>query len=181
VCYRPDVGYVQGMSYLAGMLLLNMDTLDAFVALCNMLNRKCHMAFSKGDQKMIECYKNAFQVLFAESLPALSAHLASLGLESDLFLFDWIVTLFTRSLPLEVTSRIWDMYCLQGELALFRAALAVLHAIERRLLGQPFDVIIHTLTHPLTLSEPEFIQHLAAVVLPEKKLQAVLAKYVPKA
>jgi len=26
VFYRPDVGYVQGMSYLAAMLLLSMDT-----------------------------------------------------------------------------------------------------------------------------------------------------------
>eukprot|EP00052_Salpingoeca_macrocollata_P013332 m.104070 g.104070 ORF g.104070 m.104070 type:complete len:103 (+) comp18869_c0_seq6:145-453(+) len=25
VCYRPDIGYIQGMSFLAAMLLLNME------------------------------------------------------------------------------------------------------------------------------------------------------------
>ena len=29
-CYRPDIGYMQGMSFLAAMLLLNMDSKDAF-------------------------------------------------------------------------------------------------------------------------------------------------------
>ena len=28
--YRPDIGYVQGMSYLAAILLLNMDTYECF-------------------------------------------------------------------------------------------------------------------------------------------------------
>ena len=35
--YRPDVGYVQGMSFLAAILLLNMEAMDAFTALANML------------------------------------------------------------------------------------------------------------------------------------------------
>lgn len=35
---RPDVGYVQGMSYLAAMLLLNMDVYDSFVCFANLLN-----------------------------------------------------------------------------------------------------------------------------------------------
>lgn len=39
VCYRPDVGYVQGMSYLASMFLLFLDPFDAFVCLANVLNR----------------------------------------------------------------------------------------------------------------------------------------------
>lgn len=32
VVYRPDVGYVQGMSFLAGMLLLNIGTCDGSAA-----------------------------------------------------------------------------------------------------------------------------------------------------
>jgi hypothetical protein len=30
IVHRPDIGYVQGMSYLAGMLLMNLDEVDAF-------------------------------------------------------------------------------------------------------------------------------------------------------
>jgi hypothetical protein len=38
VCYRPDIGYVQGMSYLAAVMLLYMDTFPAFCCLANLLN-----------------------------------------------------------------------------------------------------------------------------------------------
>ncbi|KAG8269172.1 hypothetical protein J6590_004467 [Homalodisca vitripennis] len=45
VCYRPDVGYVQGMSFIAAVLILNMEAADAFVCFANLLNKPCHMAF----------------------------------------------------------------------------------------------------------------------------------------
>ena len=39
VCYRPDVGYVQGMSYLASMLLLFVhDPFDCFTCFANLLS-----------------------------------------------------------------------------------------------------------------------------------------------
>jgi hypothetical protein len=49
-CYamlRPDVGYVQGMGYLAGMLLLYMDTYEAFVCLANLLNNHFFLSLFK--------------------------------------------------------------------------------------------------------------------------------------
>lgn len=168
------------MSHVAAMLLLNMDTFDAFQALCNMLNKRCHRAFSKSDTRMIQCYKKAFESLFVEYLPAIHGHFQALGVESDLFLFDWFVTLFSRALPLEVASRIWDVYFLQGEILLFKAALAVLQTIEANILGQTINVIIHLLTHPLQVDELKFFTNLHSINLPEKKFQSVLLKYVPR-
>lgn len=46
------------MSFLAAMLLLNMDLLDAFIAFANLLNRPCQMAFFMVDQPMVSCYVN---------------------------------------------------------------------------------------------------------------------------
>jgi hypothetical protein len=43
--FRPDVGYVQGMSYLVAMLLLYMDMYPAFVTLANMLNSNHFYSF----------------------------------------------------------------------------------------------------------------------------------------
>lgn len=53
VCYRPDVGYVQGMSFIAAVLILNMDAPDAFVCFANLLNRPCHRAFYSLDQPLV--------------------------------------------------------------------------------------------------------------------------------
>ena len=54
VCYQPDIGYVQGMSFIAAVLLLNMEELDAFICFANMLDMPCHKAFYSLDvQKVI--------------------------------------------------------------------------------------------------------------------------------
>ena len=41
------------MSFLAAMLLLNMDLSDAFIAFANLINRACQMAFFMVDQNMV--------------------------------------------------------------------------------------------------------------------------------
>lgn len=180
VTYRPDIGYVQGMSFLAATLLLNADTFDAFKILCNMLNRRCHMAFFQMDLKRIQGYKEVFRTLFQELLPALFAHFEHCGVEPELFIFDWFITLYTRSLPLEIASRIWDVYFLQGEYFLFKTAIGILRTIEKRLLGQPFDVIAYDLTHLPAMDEAEFFENVHTLPLLEKRFAAVLAKHVPK-
>ena len=45
--YRPDVGYIQGMSYLAGNLLLYMAPYPAFVCFANLLNSPYFHTFLK--------------------------------------------------------------------------------------------------------------------------------------
>lgn len=43
--YRPDIGYVQGMSYIAATLLLYMDEHSAFITFCNMITKYPIMPF----------------------------------------------------------------------------------------------------------------------------------------
>ncbi|XP_050351969.1 TBC1 domain family member 12-like isoform X2 [Nymphalis io] len=38
VCYRPDIGYIQGMSFIAAVLILNMEAPQAFVCFANLLD-----------------------------------------------------------------------------------------------------------------------------------------------
>lgn len=48
------------MSFLAAMLLLNMDLVDAFVAFANLLNRPCQMAFFMVNQPMVKLVFHLF-------------------------------------------------------------------------------------------------------------------------
>lgn len=63
VCYRPDVGYVQGMSFIAAVLILNMDVSDAFICFSNLLNRPCLMAFFSLNQPLV-CFISLLQLLY---------------------------------------------------------------------------------------------------------------------
>ncbi|XP_062849534.1 TBC1 domain family member 14-like [Trichomycterus rosablanca] len=125
-CYRPDVGYVQGMSFIAAVLLLNMNTSDAFIAFTNLLNKPCQMAFYRVDHSLMLTYFAAFEVFFEENMPKLFAHFKSNNLTPDIYLIDWIFTLYSKSLPLDVACRVWDVFCRDGEEFLFRTALGIL-------------------------------------------------------
>ncbi|KAG7330641.1 hypothetical protein KOW79_006863 [Hemibagrus wyckioides] len=125
-CYRPDVGYVQGMSFIAAVLILNMNTADAFIAFANLLNKPCQMAFYRVDHSLMLTYFAAFEVFFEENLPKLFAHFKSNSLTPDIYLIDWIFTLYSKSLPLDVACRVWDVFCRDGEEFLFRTALGIL-------------------------------------------------------
>ncbi|CDW57170.1 RabGAP-TBC domain containing protein, partial [Trichuris trichiura] len=145
-CYRPDVGYVQGMSFVAAVLLLNLDLYEAFVAFCNLLNRPTLLAFFRVQQSDMERYFLAYDTYFKLSLPNLHSHFVNLDVRPELYLIDWLYTLFARSLPLEITCRVWDLFLRDGDLYLFDTALGVLCTYESTLLTMDFDRVVQFLT-----------------------------------
>ncbi|XP_043110027.1 TBC1 domain family member 12 isoform X2 [Puntigrus tetrazona] len=145
-CYRPDVGYVQGMSFIAAVLILNLEEADAFIAFANLLNKPCQMAFFRVDHELMLKYFAAFEVFFEENLPRLFNHFKSYNLTPDLYLIDWIFTLYTKSLLLDVACRVWDVFCRDGEEFLFRTGLGILRLYEEVLLQMDFIHIAQFLT-----------------------------------
>uniref|UniRef100_A0A671X3N4 Rab-GAP TBC domain-containing protein n=1 Tax=Sparus aurata TaxID=8175 RepID=A0A671X3N4_SPAAU len=134
-CYRPDVGYVQGMSFMAAMLVLNMDEVEAFISFSNLINRPCQLAFYRVHHQLMFRYFGAFQMFFEETLPRLFLHFQSSGVTPDLYLMDWILSLYTKPLPLDVACRVWDVFFRDGEEFLFRTALGILRLYQ--------DVLLH--------------------------------------
>ncbi|KAG8508686.1 TBC1 domain family member 14 [Galemys pyrenaicus] len=214
-CYRPDVGYVQGMSFVAAVLTLNLDTADAFIAFSNLLNKPCQMAFFRVDHSLMLTYFAAFEVFFEENLPKLFAHFKKNNLTPDIYLIDcerglpprslgsrgrrdavrWpgpgsvplrggggcgregpaprrpeaapprrIFTLYSKSLPLDLACRVWDVFCRDGEEFLFRTALGVLKLFEDILAKMDFIHIAQFLTRlPDDLPAEGFFASIAAI------------------
>ncbi|XP_078422124.1 TBC1 domain family member 12 isoform X3 [Cetorhinus maximus] len=145
-CYRPDVGYVQGMSFVAAVLILNLEEADAFIAFANLLNKPCQLAFFRVDHSMMLKYFASFEVFFEENLPKLFAHFTKNNLTPDIYLIDWIFTLYSKSLPLDLACRVWDVFCRDGEEFLFRTALGILKLYEDILVQMDFIHIAQFLT-----------------------------------
>jgi hypothetical protein len=101
-CYRPDIGYVQGMSFLAAVLLLNMDVSDAFLCLANLISRPCHLAFFRVDEEKISAYFELFNVFFNQYLPKLCSHFKSLNITPSMFLLHW----YTPNCPVSLLPKI---------------------------------------------------------------------------
>ncbi|KAK2150057.1 hypothetical protein LSH36_426g02008 [Paralvinella palmiformis] len=177
-CYRPDVGYVQGMSFIAAVLLLNMDVDDAFICFANLLNRPCQIAFFRLDESLMNSYFETYEEFFHENLPQLYYHFKKLNLNSNLYIIDWLFTLYAKSLPLDVASRVWDVFCRDGEEFLFRTALGILKLHQDILLSMDFIHLAQFLTRlPETISSNELFNALDSInmIIEKKKFSQVFA------
>lgn len=175
-CYRPDVGYVQGMSFLAAVLLLNMEPSDAFICFANLLNKPCQLAFFRVDHPMMVAYFAAFQIFLEEFLPSVHAHFIEENFTPDMYLIDWTFTLFSKSLPLDIASRVWDVFCRDGEEFLFRAALGILKFYQDELLDMDFIRLGQFLSKlPDDIPAGPLFQAIASINLVEQKFSQTLA------
>ncbi|KAL3863850.1 hypothetical protein ACJMK2_005578 [Sinanodonta woodiana] len=177
-CYRPDVGYVQGMLFIAAVLLLNMEVAEAFICFANLLNKPCQVAFFRIDEEIMKVYFNVYDDFFLENMPALQKHFVKNSLTPDLYLIDWIFSLFSKSLPLDVACRVWDVFCRDGEEFLFRTALGILKLYEKVLMSLDFIHLAQFLTRlPEDIQQDglfKAIEHIQ-MTIDKKKFSQILA------
>ncbi|CAH2981135.1 unnamed protein product [Chilo suppressalis] len=141
VCYRPDIGYVQGMSFIAAVLILNMEAPAAFVCFANMLDGPVlRAAFARDGQAMQRLWK-AYTTLLQHNLPALAGVLAP-----ELYLLEWLYTAFAKAMPLDAACRVWDVFLRDGDTFLFNTALGVLHLYQDELKDMDFIAAAQFLT-----------------------------------
>ncbi|QRW22150.1 TBC1 domain family member 14 [Rhizoctonia solani] len=137
VVSRSDegLGYVKGVSSMAGMFLINMSSDDAFVCMRNLLERHCMRSFYGGPSAKddIEAYYRIFDTLLADGVPKVFFNFKQHQISPSQYLPDWILPMFLHHLPFEACARIWDVIILEGDSFLYRAALAIIAVIEPRL------------------------------------------------
>nr|CEL65076.1 TPA: hypothetical protein BN1204_009350 [Neospora caninum Liverpool] len=133
--YRPDVGYVQGMSYLAAMLLIYLDPFPAFVCLCNLLNTPTLLGMYRMQTETVHKRYKIFDQLLMENCPELALHLEAVGVPPELYLLEWFLTLFTKALGIDVASFVWDCFFLEGEVVLYVVSVALMALLEKDLLA----------------------------------------------
>lgn len=123
---RPQTGYVQGMTYLAGTLLLYMDAADATIALANLLDSSYLSALFTFNLPEMHRHSELFDQIFEHNLPQLHAHFKRLDICDEHYLIDWHLTLFTKAFPIPLASRLWDCVVLEGPLFIHLATLGIL-------------------------------------------------------
>ncbi|XP_050358389.1 TBC1 domain family member 1-like isoform X1 [Nymphalis io] len=153
----PDVGYCQGLSFVAGVLLLHMDEAEAFVLLR-------HLMFRRGIRKQYLPDMSALQVqlyqlsrLLRDHEPELHAKLEALDISPALYAAPWMLTLFTSQFPLGFVVRVFDLIFLESFDVVFAVSLALLAAHrDGLLLCESCEEAAEYLKHKL----PDLDQHL---------------------
>ncbi|XP_070540551.1 TBC1 domain family member 14-like isoform X2 [Ptychodera flava] len=178
-CYRPDVGYVQGMSFIAAVFLLNLEPADAFICFANLLNKSCQLSFFRLDELIMKAYFATYEEYFEDNLPELFKHFKELNVTPDLYIIDWMYTIYSKSLPLDVACRVWDVFFRDGEEFLFRTALGILHMYQEILLNMDFIHIAQFLTKlPEDIVAEELFASIAAISTQQKKFSQVFMSHL---
>ncbi|XP_042267278.1 rab GTPase-activating protein 1 [Thunnus maccoyii] len=133
--YNPQVGYSQGMSYIAAVLLMQLGEEEAFWALTALLDKPKYLAeLFELTLTKIQHQVKVFDQFLKHRKPKLYQHLESVGVLSVHFVMPWFLTLFT-SLPCwDSVLAVWDLIILHGLSSVFRTALTIIELLEPRLM-----------------------------------------------
>jgi len=163
VVYRPDIGYTQGMSYLAAQLVKTLrDRYKAFVCLANILCTQSLFRALFATQNILNpkviARVNLFNILLESNIPELYHHLKSVGITLENTFIKWTIGLFgTVIKPGKTLDVLWDHFLIKGEQEVYRSAIAILMLLKDDLLegGFPQCVNIMQSRHELKQNEVE--------------------------
>ncbi|XP_060603835.1 TBC1 domain family member 1-like isoform X2 [Ruditapes philippinarum] len=121
-----DVGYCQGLSFVAGILLMHMEETVAF-------ETWKHVMFNLGLRKQYRPNMIALQIqlyqltrLLHDNYKDLYDHFEMHEIAPTLYAAPWFLTLFASQFPLGFVARVFDLILIQGPEVVFKVALVLL-------------------------------------------------------
>nr|XP_029500289.1 rab GTPase-activating protein 1-like [Oncorhynchus nerka] len=137
--YDEEIGYCQGQSFLAAVLLLHMPEEQAFSVLVKIMFDYGLRDLFKQNFEDLHCKFFQLERLMQEYIPDLYNHFLNVGLEAHMYASQWFLTLFTAKFPLYMVFHIIDLLLCEGISVIFNVALALLKTSREDLLATDFE------------------------------------------
>ncbi|XP_042572602.1 LOW QUALITY PROTEIN: TBC1 domain family member 1-like [Cyprinus carpio] len=122
----PEVGYCQGLSFVAGVLLLHMCEEDAFHMLKFLMYDMGLRKQYRPDMIILQIQMYQLSRLLHDYHRELYTHLEQYEIGPSLYAAPWFLTAFASHFPLGFVARVFDMLFLQGSEVIFKVALSLL-------------------------------------------------------
>mmetsp|Transcript_14536 Transcript_14536/g.21689 ORF Transcript_14536/g.21689 Transcript_14536/m.21689 type:complete len:656 (+) Transcript_14536:40-2007(+) len=146
--HNPEIGYCQGMSQVAGLLLMFLHEEDVFWVL-DALMSSSHFGMNDlyvpGFPKLL-IYFELLERLIGRYLPDLYQHFQQQDILTSMYATRWFLMVFINQLPFECVLRIWDVFISDGFSFLFASALSLLKIHKDALLSKNFEQIMSYVT-----------------------------------
>uniref|UniRef100_A0A8C9P8W2 TBC1 domain family member 10C n=1 Tax=Spermophilus dauricus TaxID=99837 RepID=A0A8C9P8W2_SPEDA len=179
--YRPEQGYCQAQGPVAAVLLMYLppegsELHPAFWCLVQI----CEVylpGYYGPHMEAVRLDAEVFMALLRRLLPRVHKHLQQVGVGPLLYLPEWFLCLFARSLPFPTVLRIWDAFLSEGAKVLFRVGLTLvrlaLGTAEQRMACPGLLETLGALRAipPTQLQEEVFMSQVHSVALSERDLQ----------
>ncbi|XP_070566750.1 TBC1 domain family member 2B-like [Ptychodera flava] len=133
-CHNPDIGYCQGLNRVAAIALLFLSEEDAFWCLVAIVEHIMPKDYYSKTLIGSQTDQRVFKDILADKAPRLSAHLDHYNVDLSLITFNWFLTVFCETVPIETMLRIWDSLLYEGNKVLFRFSMAFFKYCEEEIL-----------------------------------------------
>ena len=133
---RPEIGYCQGMNFIAGALINFIDNEEKcfWIFLSFIDNFEMNFLYLKNmPDYSIRVYQLNYYI--KENFPELSMHFKKNQINPDIFFSKWILTIFSNYLPFDVLYKVWDVFILDKWKAIFKFSLMILNSIKDKLIN----------------------------------------------
>jgi hypothetical protein len=147
----PEIGYTQGMSYIAGTFLMYMDEEIALWAFYNTLVgfRTLHREYFTPGSPRTKLATKMLKELVKMHYPKIYAHLEQIEIDFELFTHKWFIPAFlSYNWPPEMHLRLFDVFLFYGTRALLSFALIIFSRHKDMLDSKPAEEIIPLLQYP---------------------------------
>ncbi|XP_067845002.1 TBC1 domain family member 1 isoform X3 [Heptranchias perlo] len=121
-----EVGYCQGLSFVAGILLLHMSEEDAFHMLKFLMYDMGLRRQYRPDMIILQIQMYQLSRLLHDYHRDLYNHFEENEISPSLYAAPWFLTVFASQFPLGFVARVFDMIFLQGSEVIFKVALSLL-------------------------------------------------------
>ncbi|CAL1684382.1 unnamed protein product [Lasius platythorax] len=130
-----EVGYCQGLSFVAGVLLLHMAEDQAFFLLRHLMFRRGLRKLYLPDMAALQLHLYQLSRLLHDRLPTIYNHFDKHEVSPTLYAAPWLLTLFASQFPLGFVTRVFDLLFLENSEVLFRVSVALLEEHQDQLLS----------------------------------------------
>ncbi|KAM9610026.1 TBC1 domain family member 4 isoform 1-T1 [Trichechus inunguis] len=145
-----EVGYCQGISFVAGVLLLHMSEEQAFEMLKFLMYDLSFRKQYRPDMMSLQIQMYQLSRLLHDYHRDLYNHLEENEISPSLYAAPWFLTLFASQFPLGFVARVFDIIFLQGTEVIFKVALSLLSSQETLIMEcENFENIVEFLKNTL--------------------------------
>ncbi|XP_075887234.1 TBC1 domain family member 4 isoform X3 [Nelusetta ayraudi] len=176
-----EVGYCQGISFVAGVLLLHMSEEQAFDMLKFLMYDLGIRLQYKPDMVSLQIQMYQLSRLLHDYHRELYNHFEEHEICPSLYAAPWFLTLFASQFPLSFVSRVFDFVFAQGTAVIFKVAVCLLSSHEAEIVEcDGFESIVDYLKTTLpALSQTQMEQTIVKVMEMDlsKQLHAYEVEY----
>ena len=133
---RPEIGYCQGMNFIAGALINFIDNEEKcfWIFLHFIDNIELKMLYIQNmPVYLIKLYQLNYYI--KENFPKLLPHLKKNQVNPDIFFSKWILTAFSNFLPFETLYNVWDLFIIDKWKAIFKFSIIILSYMKDKLMN----------------------------------------------